>query len=251
MLIGGKLGYRLLRWMKPPEQMKRKQNSTELRGTSKLEACWGEGIWNELSGKTVIDFGCGRGNESIEMAKRGAKSVVGIDILQRDLDLARESAAKAGVAHLCSFVGTTTAKADVITSTDAFEHFADPAEVLRTMADLLKPDGCVLATFGPTWYHPKGGHSFSIFPWAHLVFTERCLIRWRSDFKCDGASRFSEVEGGLNRMSIRRFHGLVAQSRFGFDLFETVPIRGARTFFNPLTREFLTSIVRCRLKKKG
>jgi hypothetical protein len=58
------------------------------------------------------------------------------------------------------------------------------------MRRMIKPDGCVIAAFGPTWFHPLGGHLFSVFPWAHLIFTERALIRWRSDFKTDGATRF-------------------------------------------------------------
>ncbi len=70
------------------------------------------------------------------------------------------------------------------------------------MASLLKPSGFALVEFGYTWFHPYGGHLFSVFPWAHLIFTEKSLIRWRSDFKTDGATRFQEVAGGLNQMTI-------------------------------------------------
>ncbi len=51
------------------------------------------------------------------------------------------------------------------------------------MNTLLQPAGEVLVSFGPTWYHPLGGHLFSVFPWAHLIFSEKALIRWRSTFK--------------------------------------------------------------------
>ncbi len=63
------------------------------------------------------------------------------------------------------------------------------------MDAMLKPGGRLYASFGPTWFHPYGGHLFSVFPHAHLIFTERSLIRWRSDFKSDGATRFHEVAG--------------------------------------------------------
>ncbi len=96
-------------------------------------------------------------------------------------------------------------KAEVIVSLDSFEHFGDPAGVLAVMHDLLKPGGVIIATFGPTWYHPLGGHLFSVFPWAHLLFSEQALIRWRADIRSDGATRFGEVEGGLNQMTIARF----------------------------------------------
>jgi hypothetical protein len=79
------------------------------------------------------------------------------------------------------------------------------------------------------------------------LFTERSLIRWRSDFKCDGAARFGEVEGGLNQMTIRRFEHLVAASEFEFASFDAVPIRPMRFLASRLTREFTTSTVRCRL----
>ena len=101
--------------------------------------------------------------------------------------------------------------------------------------------------FWPTWYHPLGGHLFSVFPWAHLVFTEASLIRWRSDFKTDGATRFCEAEGGLNQMTIRRFRSIVAESDFKFAEFEPVPIRKLRIIANRVTREFTTAIVRCKL----
>ncbi len=156
------------------------------------------------------------------------------------------AASDAGVSNRCTFALGTSEKADVVLSLDAFEHFADPGAVLHEMGQLVKPDGCVLVSFGPTWYHPYGGHLFSVFPWAHLVFTENALIRWRSHFRSDGATRFHEVEGGLNQMTIRRFRRLVNQSPFRFVSFETVPIRKLRTLATPVTREFFTSVVRCR-----
>jgi hypothetical protein len=105
----------------------------------------------------------------------------------------------------------------------------------------------VLTSFGPTWYHPLGGHLFSVFPWAHLVFTEKALIRWRSDFKTDRATKFGEVAGGLNQMTIKRFERVVAESPFRFEHLELVPIRKLRRVANRLTREATTAIVRCKL----
>jgi hypothetical protein len=73
------------------------------------------------------------------------------------------------------------------------------------------------------------------------------LIRWRSDFKSDGATRFCEVQGGLNGLSVRRFRKLIGQSEFDVEAFEAVSIKRIRWLWNPLTREFLTSVVRCTL----
>jgi SAM-dependent methyltransferase len=133
---------------------------------------------------------------------------------------------------------------------DAFEHFEDPAEVLRIMSTLLRPDGEVLVSFGPPWYHPLGGHLFSVFPWAHLLFSEKALIHWRSTFKTDGATRFREVAGGLNQMSIARFERLISASSFQLASVELIPIRKLRPFHNRFTREFTTAVLRCRLVKR-
>ena len=115
------------------------------------------------------------------------------------------------------------------------------------MRRLLGPGGRVLVAFGPPWFHPLGGHAFSIFPWSHLIFTERALIRWRSDFNGDGATRFSEVDGGLNGMTVRRFSRLVAESGYAVEQFEAVPIRKLSFLAAGPTRELFTAIIRCRL----
>jgi SAM-dependent methyltransferase len=138
-------------------------------------------------------------------------------------------------------------RADIVVSLDAFEHFTDPAEILRNMSRLLQPGGEVVVCFGPTWYHPLGGHLFSVFPWAHLIFSEQALIRWRSAFKTDGATRFSEVAGGLNQMTIKKFEALIEGGPFTLASLELVPIRRLRLLHNRLTREFTTAVVRGRL----
>lgn len=245
-IIGGSLGYHLLRRISSDGETGYCDGSA-YQGVSKLEALLGDRVWRETQDKVVIDFGCGDGDDAVEVAKRGARRVIGIDIRQRALAKARQTAAQHNVAERCTFTTQTEEKAEVILSIDAFEHFDDPAEILRIMRRLLSDNGCVIAAFGPTWYHPLGGHLFSVFPWAHLLFTEKSLIRWRSDFKTDGATRFCEAEGGLNQMTIRRFEALIGESDFKFAEFEAVPIRRMQLLANRMTREFTTAIVRCKL----
>jgi SAM-dependent methyltransferase len=217
---------------------------------SKLAVQMGDDIFTRIAGKVVVDFGCGEGSDALELAEKGAKRVIGIDSREDVLQTARQKALSAGVQGTCVFATSANELADLVVSMDAFEHFADPAEILRIMDALLKPSGEVLAAFGPTWYHPLGGHLFSVFPWAHLMFSEKALIRWRSTFKTDGATRFSEVAGGLNQMTVAKFKALVADSPLKFASLELVPIKKVRPFHNRLTREFTTAIVRCRLVKR-
>ena len=176
--------------------------------------------------------------------------MIGIDIRENVLQAARQKALSAGVQDICLFASSTKELADIVVSLDAFEHFADPAGTLRIMSTLLQPAGEVLVSFGPTWYHPLGGHLFSVFPWAHLIFSEKALIRWRSTFMTDGAKRFSEVAGGLNQMTIAKFEELIAASPLKFANLELVPIKKLRCLHNRFTREFATAVVRCQLVKR-
>ena len=246
MLTG--IQYRLLKRISPGPP--HSESACAYEGKSKLAILMGNEFFTKIAGKVVIDFGCGEGAEAVEMAAKGARRVIGLDIREEVLRVAREKALAAGVQDICVFTSSTNELADFVISVDAFEHFADPAAILRLMDTLLEPAGEVLASFGPTWYHPLGGHGFSVFPWAHVIFSEKALIRWRSTFKTDGATRFSEVAGGLNQMTIARFQRLVAASPFKFATLELVPIRKLRPLHNRLTREFTTSIVRCRLVKR-
>jgi SAM-dependent methyltransferase len=218
-------------------------------GHSKLDLL-GHELTKKLHGKTVIDFGCGTGGQAVEMARGGASRVIGIDLQENLLGIARRRAAEAGVAESCVFATTTSEPAEVIVSLDAFEHFEKPNEILQIMSQLLNSGGELLFSFGPTWYHPLGGHLLSVFPWSHVVLSETALCRWRSTFKSDNATRFSEVAGGLNRMTIGRFERTVKQSDFRLATLECMPIRQLKPVHNSWTREFTTAVVRGRLVKK-
>ena len=247
-VIGGELGYQLLRRVNRSSVAQ--CDGSAYSDRSKLEVLLGESIWEDLKDKVVLDFGCGEGEDAVEVARKSARRVIGLDLRESVLSEAKKRAVAAGVSDKCEFTTRTDEKVDVILSVDAFEHFSDPATVLKIMRSLVRDDGCVIAVFGPTWYHPLGGHLFSVFPWSHILFTERALIRWRSDFKTDGAQKFGEVEGGLNQMTISRFEKLVAESDFRFDTFEAVPIRKLKPIANRMTREFTTAIVRCKLVRR-
>jgi SAM-dependent methyltransferase len=236
-----RIQYNLLRRIAPTEPAT--MNGAAYAGKSKLRVLLGDEVMLELCrARRVIDFGCGDGAESVELAMYGA-SVIGVDVREEALARARVRAAAAGVASRCAFT-TTPKPADAIVSIDAFEHFDEPASILQTMWSMLRPGGKAYVSFGPTWYHPLGGHLFSVFPWAHLLFSEAALCAWRSHIRSDGATRFREVEGGLNQMTIGRFEQLVHDSPFILETLEYIPIRAARRMHCRVTREWTTAVVR-------
>ena len=246
--IGGALGVRMMTWLSPKGENSNLDGSA-YRDRSKLEVLFGADFFEQIRGRTVIDFGCGAGDESIEMIHRGAARVIGVDIRKKFLRNANARAAELGIADRCVFAEVPPEQADVIVSLDCFEHYEDPAAVLAAMNRYLKPDGKVLVSFGGTWYHPYGGHLFALFPWAHLVFTEYAMLTWRKQSHPEQTAR-RIVECGLNKMTLRRFDQLVAASPFRFARYEAKPIRAARRFWHPLTREFFTTVVQCTLVKK-
>jgi SAM-dependent methyltransferase len=242
------IGYRVLRFVSPPQG---RSNAPEVRAqyVPRIKDVIGEEGWAELRGKTIVDFGCAHGAGTIEMAQNGAGHVIGVDIRLDCLEVARSDAAAAGVESMCAFKDRITEPVDAIVSLDAFEHFDDPAAILRIMHGMLKEGGMVLLSFGPTWYHPYGGHLFSVFPWSHVLITEAAQMRWRSEFKSDGATRIRDVEGGMNQLSIKKLLEVIEASDFLVEYEHLVPIRPLRWAHNRLTRELTTSVVQCILRK--
>jgi SAM-dependent methyltransferase len=233
--IGGRLAAWILRRANPSKASH--CTGTAYLTRSKIDVLLGEEVWSRIKGKTVVDFGCGTGGDAIEMAQRGAARVIGVDDRQKVLDEATDKAKRAGVDDRCLFMRDLHHRADVVVSIDGFEHYSDPAGCLRLMHGMLRPGGRLFVAFGPTWFHPLGGHSFSAFPWAHVLFTEKTLLAWREE----PVDRFEDTDG---------FRKIVAASDFVVERFDAVPIRRLAWLANPLTREFTTACVRCELVSK-
>jgi SAM-dependent methyltransferase len=220
------------------------------RGRSKLKALLGEDIFEKLAGKTVVDFGCGYGDQTVELAQQGAGLAIGIDIRQEVLEEAHRKArslANIEFRNAASFAARDFA--DFVLSIDAFEHFDHPEHVLRQIHSLLKPNGRLLISFGPPWLHPLGGHAFSVFPWSHKLLSEVALCRWHNAVKDTRLSRFEDVSGGLNRMTVAKFEYLARCSPFREISVTPIPIRRLRRLHGWVTREFTTAVVRAELRK--
>jgi SAM-dependent methyltransferase len=276
--LGGKFGYRLLRLLsRDPARAKHQGCSrasdagppSAAEGIAKLEQCLGPAVWEELRGRTVLDFGCGRGAEAVATALRGAERVYGLDIQRDCLAAARDLARREGVEDRCTFlhaaddreaVDEIAGQIDRAWSLDAFEHYADPAATLAEQFRLLSPAGRLLVAFGPPWHNPYGAHLrfFTRVPWVHLWFREETIMQVRGLYRDDGARRFEEVPGGLNRLTVRRFEELARESGFEIERLRAVPLsrrlmrldeRWDRWLTPGGLREFFTSTVVCTLRK--
>lgn len=102
----------------------------------------------DLSGKRVLDVGCGGGILCESMAREGGQ-VIGIDVSEPLLDVAREHA-KAQQLSIHYQLSTVEQLAqeqphsfDVITCMELLEHVPDPVSVVHACSQLVKPGGNV------------------------------------------------------------------------------------------------------------
>jgi len=98
-----------------------------------------------LEGKTVLDIGCNAGFYSIEMKKRGARKVIGIDSDERYLNQARFAAGVSGLdiefRNLSVYdVATLRQKFDIVLFMGVFYHLRHPLLALDLLHEHVVSD---------------------------------------------------------------------------------------------------------------
>jgi 2-polyprenyl-6-hydroxyphenyl methylase/3-demethylubiquinone-9 3-methyltransferase len=138
----------------------------------------------ELEGKRVVDVGCGGGILSEGLARAHAE-VVGIDLAEELLDVAKSHADESGIEvgyrriSAEALADAEPGSFDIVTCMEMLEHVPDPASVVRACARLAKPGGRVffstlnrklkaylLAIVGAEYLLnmiPKGTHDYATF----------------------------------------------------------------------------------------
>lgn len=97
-----------------------------------------------LIGKTVLDIGCGSGPYIVEAAKRGSIRVVGIDMAESMLDLARKRVASAGISDKCEFILGTFPKDSpqeifhYSITMGVMDYIAEPLSFLTKLAGVVQ-----------------------------------------------------------------------------------------------------------------
>lgn len=202
-----------------------------------------------VSGKRVVDFGCGLGYQSIALAKKYGCSVVGIDSNRRTLDEAVENAKSYQVSRSrLSFVDKISDSMlnnfDIVISQNSFEHFGSPTMILDQMRSLLDESGKILITFGPPWLAPYGSHMhfFCKMPWINVIFSEKTVMNVRNYFRSDGATKYEDVESGLNKMTIAKFERIIISSNLKIESRNYKSVKGIRLLSKiPFVREFFVN----------
>ena len=135
-----------------------------------------------LTGREVLDVGCGGGILSEAMATRGAR-VTGIDMGEAPLSVARlhqyESGVEVDYQRITAeqLAAAQPASFDVVTCLEMLEHVPDPASVIRACAQLVKPGGQVF--FSTLNRNPKS-YLFAILGAEYLL---RLLPKGTHDYR--------------------------------------------------------------------
>jgi len=101
-----------------------------------------------LSGKKVLDIGCGGGILSESMAKCGAQ-VTGIDLGEDALNIAKLHQLESGLTidYQCisaeEFAAQNANQFDVVTCLEMLEHVPNPESIIKSCYQLVKPSGYV------------------------------------------------------------------------------------------------------------
>lgn len=129
-----------------------------------------------LSGKTVLDFGCGNGAQTCEFALAGGK-IFAIDLALRDLQILRRQLDREHIASIVpiqydgAHLPIASNTLDFVISFDVLEHVYDEAAVLREWHRALKPDGeIVLSVPNKGWIFETHGADLPGLPWHRVPF---------------------------------------------------------------------------------
>lgn len=130
------------RWWDPESEFR------PLHQINPLRLDWINGI-SALTGKRVLDVGCGGGILADSMARKGAE-VLGIDLADKALRVAQLHALEAQTSNIQyrevsveQLALEQPASFDVVTCMEMLEHVPDPGSVVRACSELVKPGGWV------------------------------------------------------------------------------------------------------------
>lgn len=229
-----------------------------------------ESVANMLSGKQVLDVGCGAGGKSLYYASMGAEKVTGIDIIEKYKIQADNLAQRLQIKNVAFHIrdacetGFTDESFDTIIMNDSMEHIQFPAKVLLEMKRILKPHGKLYINF-PPYNHPYGAHLSDVIgiPWVHLFFSDNTLIQVYKELVAklpDGPDRVNlrispgrdgkEYFSYINHMTIQRFNQIISALDLSLLYYKEIPLRSCCKFLcHGFMREYFVKTVVAILEK--
>lgn len=176
--------------------------------------------------KEVLDYGCGNGVHSIFPAKKGARKVIGIDLSEKSLEIAKKRAENEGLEEKVEFLKMDCEKMDfpenyfdIIFDGGTFSSL-DLNKALLELARVLKPEGFLL-----------GIETFGHNPFTNLKRKLNKIIGKRTEWAAEHIFQTKDldlVENYFNKTEIKYFH-LVSWIAFPF-----LNLKGGKIILNLL-----------------
>jgi 2-polyprenyl-6-hydroxyphenyl methylase/3-demethylubiquinone-9 3-methyltransferase len=130
------------RWWDPHSEFK------TLHDINPLRVEYIERLVGDLKGQSILDIGCGGGILAEALARHGA-DVTGIDLAASSLEVARLHRLESQVDVDYRLISAEELAVqqpghwDIVTCMEMLEHVPDPASIIQSCADLVKPGGHV------------------------------------------------------------------------------------------------------------
>jgi 2-polyprenyl-6-hydroxyphenyl methylase/3-demethylubiquinone-9 3-methyltransferase len=130
------------KWWDPNSEFK------PLHAINPLRLDWIKTLTGGLSGKKILDVGCGGGILAEAMAVAGG-DITGIDLAEKSLKVAKLHGLESGVAVTYRKISAedmaheAPTSFDIVTCMEMIEHVPDPGSIVRACSTLVKPGGWV------------------------------------------------------------------------------------------------------------
>ncbi len=226
-------------------------------------------FWKRLGGKpnlenkTVLDFGCGLGCLSVDVASSGAKSVTGIDLEDDYINFAIENLNqnynqyidKVNFEKKNILNEKFNESFDLIVTKDTFEHTDNLPEILNSFYNLLKKNGKAYIGFGPLYNFYNGNHGRTQlkFPWLHVILSDNFIVKRFNKKNNKKINKIQEL--GLSKYSFKNYIDIFNNSKLDVEFFITNQSdHPVSKIFNVLSKieflkEYCTYNIYCILKK--
>ncbi len=215
----------------------------------------------DLSGKKILDFGCGMGGMSLWYASNWECEVYGLDIDRHHIEIANKIKEKHKMENVQFVVrdvlkNPLTEKYDYVFLNDVAEHIPLPLleKIIQQLGDSLREGGKIFVTY-PPWKSPYASHVTHAvgIPWCQFL-PDKILIKMieknNQVLVGEAESDLIEAYKGLNHLTHEKLMRVINRSslkpifRKSHCLLNKVEfLKGANFNFFPLdfliTKEFL------------
>lgn len=131
---------------------------------------------SSFANKTVLDFGCGNGAQTVQFAESGCK-IFAVDIADEDLNTLRrfinenQTRAIQPVRYDGAHLPFASASVDLVLSFEVLEHVPDESVALNEIHRVLKPRGEIIFSVpNKGWIFETHGAHLPLLPWNRVPF---------------------------------------------------------------------------------